>query len=151
MKSVAENLKPPFLAVIMLDIIEADIDDGPSPSDEMLSIAPVQEGFLGLETTNDKQGRWISVSYWQDEGCFARWRKLGETHVSSQFGGLKLDNACKFRLTKVDDHALTSKPLIANARAVRSSAATFRIEGLSSKIFNAFPAIAGLFGYEHAR
>ena len=106
MKTVAQDLKPPFIAAIMLDVIQADINDGPSPSDEMLSIAPIQKGFMGLETTHDEQGRWISISYWRDETYFTNWRTLGASHVASIFDGMSLDKACKFRISKQEDHIL---------------------------------------------
>ena len=151
MKTVAETLKPPFIAAIMLDTIEANINDGPSPSDEMLSIAPVQKGFLGLETTIDEQGRWISISYWRDEPCFANWRKSGALHVKALFNGLSLDKACKFRLSKVDDNILLSRPLMAEERAIPSSAAAISLRSFGSRVFNAFPVIGELLGNEHAR
>ena len=151
MKSVAENLKSPFVAAIMLDVIEADISYGPSPSDEMLSIAPLQEGFMGLETTYDEQGRWISISYWRDETCVTRWQNFGVNRIADQFEGLSLDKACKFRISKIDDDILISKPLIAEKRAIPSPTAKARIDGFVSKVLSTFPAIAELFGYEHAR
>ena len=151
MKTVAENLKPPFVAAIMLDTIEADINDGPSPSDEMLSIAPVQEGFMGLETTHDDQGRWISISYWRDESCLRAWQKSGASRVAQKFKGVKLDKACKFRISKVNNHVLISKPLIAQKRAIPSSSAIVSGSRFGSKVFNAFPALAEVLGYEHAR
>ena len=151
MKTLAEKLNPPFIAVIMLDIMEANINDGPSPSDEMMSIAPAQEGFLGIETTHDDQGRWISISYWRDEICLKHWRKNGADLVARQFQGLELSSACKFRVSKVDDRILVSTPLTAREKAIPSSSAMPQNRGLGSTVISAFPAIAGLFGYEHAR
>ena len=90
MNTVAKSLKPPFIAAIMLDAIQAGGKDGPSPSDELISIAPAQEGFLGLETTCDNQGRWISISYWRDQTCFNGWRNAGSAHVAQLFDGLRL-------------------------------------------------------------
>ena len=121
MKTVAEHLKPPFVAAIMLDVIQAGGDDGPSPSDELVSIAPAQEGFLGLETTCDNQGRWVSISYWR-----------------------------KFRVSNVEEPVMPSRQFMAPERAIPNSARERR-SGFGSKVFNAFPAIAELLGYEHAR
>lgn len=151
MKTIAENLKPSFVAAIMLDAVQAARDDGPSPSDEMVSIAPGRDGFLGLETTKDDQGRWISISYWRDQACFANWRRAGAVHVARLFDGLDLEQACKFRVSRVDEPIPTSKPLMAEERAIPASAPARRDGGLGSKVFNAFPAIAELLGYEHAR
>ena len=150
MKTVAENLKPPFVAAIMLDAIQAGEDDGPSPSDELVSIAPAQEGFLGLETTCDYQGRWISISYWRDQTCFIGWRKAGIAQVARLFDGLDLELACKFRVSNVKEPVMPSKQFIAPERAIPNSTKAPR-SGLGSKVFNALPAIAELLGYEHAR
>ncbi|MBR83667.1 MAG: hypothetical protein CMF66_07105 [Magnetovibrio sp.] len=150
MKTVAEHLKPPFVAAIMLDVIQAGGDDGPSPSDELVSIAPAQEGFLGLETTCDNQGRWVSISYWRDHTCFISWRKAGIAHVARLFNGLDLEAACKFRVSNVEEPVMPSKQFMAPERAIPNSARERR-SGFGSKVFNAFPAIAELLGYEHAR
>jgi len=150
MNTVAENLKPPFIAAIMLDTIQAGGDDGPSPSDELVSIAPAQEGFLGLETTCDDQGRWISISYWRDQTCFNGWRKAGNSHVAQLFNGLRLELACKFRVSNVEEPLMPSKQLMAPERAIPLTAKALE-PGLAAKVFNVFPAIAELFGYEHAR
>jgi len=149
MKTVAENLKPPFVAAIMLDAVQADFEDGPSPSDEMVSLAPSQDGFLGLETTRDDQERWISISYWHDHESFTAWRKAGEVHVARLFNGLDLERACKFRVSKVEEPVFTSKPLTADGPAIPK--AEHQTDGIGSKVFSAFPAIAELLGYEHVR
>ncbi len=149
MKTVAENLKPPFVAAIMLDAIQATPDDGPSPSDEMVSLAPAQKGFLGLETTRDEQNRWISISYWRDQESFNGWRMAGTGHVARKFDGLDLERACKFRVSKVEEPIFTSKPLTAGGPAIPK--VQHRSEGIGSKVFSAFPAIAELLGYEHVR
>ena len=150
MKTVAESLKPPFVAAIMLDTIQAGGDDGPSPSDELMSIAPAQNGFLGLETTCDYQGRWISISYWRDQACFIGWRKAGIAHVAFLFDGLDLELACKFRVSDVKEPVMPSRQFMAPERAIPNSAKAPRFS-FRSKVFNTFPAIAELLGYEHAR
>ena len=150
MKTVAENLKPPFIAAIMLDTIQAGGNDGPSPSDELVSIAPAQEGFLGLETTRDDQDRWISISYWRDQTCFIGWRKAGSEHVARVFGGLALELACKFRVSNVEEPVMPSRQFTAPERAIPNSAKAPK-SGFGSKVFKTFPAIRELLGYEHPR
>jgi len=149
MNTVAENLTPPFVAAIMLDTVEADPADGPSPSDEMVSLAPAQDGFLGLETTHDDQGRWISVSYWRDRESFTAWRRAGTERVAQLFDGLELERACKFRVSEVDEPLFPAKPLKAEVPAIPSGAA--RPGTIGAKVFNVFPAIAEFLGYEHVR
>ena len=151
MRSVAHDIKPPFVAVIMLDLIESSSDEGLSPSDEMISIAPVQEGFLGLETTRNDQGQWISVSYWRDDKCVAGWRKSGIGRINQLFGGLSLENSCKFQSSQINDQTLLSKPLMAQQPAVPSHIVKTQSKSFGSKVLNNFPTIAGFLGYEYAR
>lgn len=156
MKTVAENLKPPFVAAIMLDAVQADANDGPSPSDAMMSLAPKQSGFLGLETTCDDQGRWISISYWQDRESFTAWRKIGADHIASAFHGMDLERACKFRVSIVEAPIAQPRQLKADERAIPTSQIREARPGaggfaLGLKMFAAFPAIAELLGYEHVR
>ena len=151
MRSVAQDINPPFVAVIMLDLLESSADEGPSPSDEMISIAPVQEGFLGLETTRNDQGQWVSVSYWRDDKCVAGWRKSGIGRVNQLFDCLSLENSCKFQSSQINDQKRLSKPLIAEQPAVPSPIVKTQLKSFGSKILNNFPTIAGLLGYEYAR
>ena len=151
MRSVAQDIALPFVAVTMLDLIQSNSEDGLSPSDEMISIAPVQEGFLGLETTRDDQGHWISVSYWRDDTCVAGWRKSGIDRINQLCDGLSLDNSCKFQSSQVNDQALLSRPLMALEPAVPSPIVKTQLKSFGSKVLNTFPSIAGLLGYEYAR
>ena len=151
MRSVAQDIQPPFVAVIMLDLIEANSDEGLSPSDEMISIAPVQEGFLGLETARNDQGQWISVSYWRDEKCVAGWRKSGIGRVNQLFDGLSLENSCKFQSSQINDQTRLSRPLVAQEPAMPSPIVKTQLKSFGSKVLNNFPTIAGLLGYEYAR
>jgi len=151
MRSVTQAITPPFVAVIMLDLIQANLEQGLSPSDEMISIASLQEGFLGLETTRDGQGNWISVSYWRDDTCVAGWRKSGIDRINQLFDGLSLDNSCKFQSSHVNDPSLLSRPLMAQEPAIPSPVVKTQLKSFGSKVLNNFPAIAGLLGYEYAR
>ena len=151
MKSVAHDITPPFVAVIMLDLMEANSGEGLSPSDEMISIASNQEGFLGLETTCDNQGHWISVSYWRDDTCVAGWRKSGSDRIAQLFDGLSLDNSCKFQSSRVNGQTLLPKPLIAREPAVPSPIVKTQLKSFGLKVLNIFPGIVGLLGYEYAR
>jgi len=117
----------------------------------MISIASNQEGFLGLETTRDNQGHWISVSYWRDDTCVAGWRKSGSDRIAQLFDGLSLDNSCKFQSSRVNGQTLLSRPLIAREPAVPSPIVKTQLKSFGLKVLNIFPGIAGLLGYEYAR
>ena len=148
MNTVAENLKPPFIAAILLDIDEQPGRADIAPSDEMISLAPAQAGFLGLETTHDSSERWIAITYWRDDESFKAWRQTGAKRIA-EVCGVDLDSVCKFRVSKVDQPLYPKKNLTAKLPAVpdhnRGQA------GIGAVIFSAFPAIAEFLGYEHVR
>ena len=54
MESLAENLTPPYYTAV-LNNIKGGLKDAEhvAPTDEMVTIATRQPGFLGLETTRD--------------------------------------------------------------------------------------------------
>ncbi len=74
MGNLAENLIPPYYEAVLKETQEGLKDkDHVAPSDEMVTLATRQHGFLGLETARNKKGKQITVSYWKDiyaiEGC----------------------------------------------------------------------------------
>ena len=79
MGSLAENLEPPFYAAILNDNnlgLEDETHIG--PTDEMVSLAPRQPGFMGLETSRDDKGHWVAISYWRDKSDIEAWRSKGD-------------------------------------------------------------------------
>ncbi|MBT3911245.1 MAG: hypothetical protein HOB37_14575 [Rhodospirillaceae bacterium] len=148
LKTVAEELTPPFVAAIMLDLIQdKNGATGPSPSDELVSLAPSREGFLGLETTLDSGNRWISASYWRSRKDYNAWIKAGQERVSTIFDDMDLSQACKFRVSEVNETLYPEKALKAGDRAIPKQSQP----NLGHKVFNVFPAIAEFLGYEHVR
>ena len=146
-KTVAEDLKPPFVAAIMLDVDEQPGRTDFAPSDEMVSLAPKQPGFLGLETTHDTANRWIAVSYWADEESFKGWQAAGQRHLAEVCGGVDLASVCKFRVSRVDEPLGEKKSQKAELPALPKG----RAAGLGAGVLGAFPAIAEVLGYEHVR
>ena len=67
MGRLAENLTPPYYAAVLNENQSGVKDEEHvAPADEMVTLAPRQPGFLGLETARDKKGEPITVSYWRD-------------------------------------------------------------------------------------
>ena len=103
MASLVNKLKPPFYVAIINDGENIKtFDDGISPTDEMVSIAPHQPGFLGLETTWSKQGRWVTVSYWADIDSEKAWEHKGDNRIRKQFGGQALKETCAIRVSQIN-------------------------------------------------
>ena len=55
-------------------------------ADRMLQLAAQQDGYLGVESVRDADGTGITVSYWRDRDCIARWRAVTE-HLAAQEQG----------------------------------------------------------------
>ncbi|MEE8352528.1 MAG: hypothetical protein V3R37_10115, partial [Rhodospirillales bacterium] len=62
MGRLAEYLTPPYFEAT-LNEMQGNFkdDDHIAPADEMVTIAPRQQGFLGLETVHDKKGETKTV------------------------------------------------------------------------------------------
>ena len=149
MASLVNKLKPPFYVAIINDGENIKtFDDGISPTDEMVSIAPHQPGFLGLETTWDKQGRWVTVSYWADIDSEKAWEHKGDNRIRKQFGGQALKETCAIRVSQINYKIRSIKELRAGILAITKSSMSASIGAL---VFSAFPMIAELLGRESVR
>jgi len=146
MASLVEKLIPPFYAAMINDGENIKtFDDEISPTDEMVSIAPHQPGFLGLETTWDKQGKWVTVSYWADMDSEKAWEHKGDNQIREKFSGQALKETCAIRVSLVNCKIGSLKKLCSGIRATPESSMSASIGAL---YFIAFPMIAELLGYE---
>ena len=104
MESLAENLTPPYYTAV-LNENKGDLKDAEhiAPTDEMVTIATRQPGFLGLETTRDKKGEIIMVSYWRDVDAIEGWINVGEININDRFG-VGLANACGIEISLVEEN-----------------------------------------------
>ena len=146
MGSLAERIDPPFYAAILNDNTHKRLEDANhlAPTDEMVSLAPGQPGFLGLETSKDQKGRWVAVSYWRDMNALNAWEQRGDFEIRKRFGGASLSDTCALRITKVNRKLGPSKPLRASEPALTPSSVS--LFGMAA--FGLFGILAGLFGYE---
>ena len=149
--TLAETLEPPFVAAVLGDtaIVQHLNECERRPSDEMVSMAPSQEGFLGLETARDDNGRWLSVSYWRDMQAYTNWRKACAQHLAELFPESHLESLCHIRVANVEQPiaAARTRELRADIPVVTSKASKFR----GTRLIDAFPSIKGLFAHVHAR
>ena len=149
MVSLVNKLKPPFyVAIINNGENIKTFDDGISPTDEMVSIAPHQPGFLGLETTWDKQGKWVTVSYWADMDSEKAWEHKGDNQIREKFSGQALKETCAIRVSQINYKIRSIKELRAGILAIPESSIAASIGAL---VFSAFPMIAELLGHEAVR
>ena len=100
---IAKGLSPPFIIAILRDteVAEKLANFEPRPSDEMVSLAPSQKGFLGVETTCDEERRWLSVSYWQDLTAYSTWQQVGAKRIVEVFPGTSFESLCRVKVANV--------------------------------------------------
>lgn len=146
MPSLAENLKPPFYAAIINDEDpRKTLDDELTPTDEMVSLAPSQPGFLGLETTWDQSGKWITIAYWADIQSEKAWEQRGDSEIRKLFNGQALTETCSIKVSKINHKIGPNKTLRAGMPAIPQSS---MVASLSAFALSAFPSIANLLGHE---
>ena len=104
MESLEANLTPPYYTAV-LNEIKGGLKDAEHvvPTDEMVTIATRQPGFLGLETTRDKKGEIIMVSYWRDVDAIEGWINVGEIHINHHFG-VGLTDSCGIEISLVEEN-----------------------------------------------
>lgn len=104
MESLAENLTPPYYTAVLNETKDGMKDaDHIAPTDEMVTIATRQPGFLGLETSRDKKGEKILVSYWKDVDAIEGWINAGEININHRFG-VGLADACGIEISLVEEN-----------------------------------------------
>lgn len=72
MDGIAATPAPPYYAVIFTSLRAADLRGYAETADEMKSLAVLQDGFLGMESTGEKIG--MTVSYWRDLESVRKWK-----------------------------------------------------------------------------
>lgn len=70
-------------------------------SRRMEELARLQPGFLGMESVRDAEGRGITVSYWEDEECIARWKRDAEHGLAQELGRSRWYSSYVLRVCRV--------------------------------------------------
>ena len=154
MGSLAEKLDPPFYAAILNDNTEQRLENAEhlAPSDEMVSLAPGQPGFLGLETTEDQTGKYIAVSYWRDMDALKAWEQRGDFEIRKRFAGVGLKETCALRISKVSEKLRPNAPRSPSSnkhlRAIAPVVTPSTLTTMGSGLVGLFIVLAGVFGYE---
>ncbi|MEE9329893.1 MAG: antibiotic biosynthesis monooxygenase [Parvularculaceae bacterium] len=86
MSRFAENLTPPYMAVIFTNHLTSDDPAYGVTAARMVELAQDVTGFLGLESTRDEDGFGITVSYWRDVEAIKIWRAQ-VNHLAAQAKG----------------------------------------------------------------
>lgn len=144
---IAKDLTPPFIVAILhdTDVARKIASFEPRPSDEMVSLAPSQKGFLGIETARDEKGRWLSVSYWQDIAAYNTWRQACARRITEIFPGKSLESLCRVKVADITRPLVTkhTHQLKADKPATSKSHYSNRI----SRFSKLMPSIMEYFGH----
>ena len=148
---LAESLTPPFVVAVLRDteVSKNLANFEHRPSDEMVSLAPSQKGFLGVETTRDDEGQWLSVSYWQDITTCNSWRQVCARRIVEVFPGTSFESLCRVKVANIKEPIVFehTRHLKAHKPATTKSNDTNRIPRIS----NLLPSIMEFFGHVSIR
>ncbi|GAA0356368.1 antibiotic biosynthesis monooxygenase family protein [Bacillus horti] len=84
MSGIAQTLKPPYYAVIFTSERTEGTQGYGEMAEEMVKLASIQPGFLGVESA--REGLGITVSYWESLEAIQKW-KQNERHLIAQSKG----------------------------------------------------------------
>lgn len=103
MGSLAETLRPPYYAAVVTPV-GGDIDlPGRLAMDELISLAPRLDGFLGLETGRLDDGRGAAVCYWKTPAAIQSWKTRVLTQMMEEVSlkNRRIEDACAIEVTRI--------------------------------------------------
>jgi heme-degrading monooxygenase HmoA len=97
---ISKTIKPPYYAVIFTSI-RTDGDNGYNAmAEEMVQLANIQDGFLGIESAREEIG--ITVSYWKDLESIKKWKENSLHKIAQEKGRLEWYKSFKTRIALVE-------------------------------------------------
>ena len=102
MEILLENLDPPYYTAKLNEVQKGIKDrDEIAPTDEMVTLAMRQKGFLGLNSSRDKKGEKKTVSYWRNLDDIEKWINAGDYKINHRFG-IGLAETCSIDILLVE-------------------------------------------------
>ena len=97
---IAQTPVPPYYAVIFTSV-RTDGDQGYAEmADQMVELASLQDGFLGVESARNDVG--ITVSYWRDLASIQKWKEHTEHALAREKGRTVWYSQFKTRICLVE-------------------------------------------------
>lgn len=97
---IASTPMPPYYAVIFSSLRTSENEGYEVMSEQMVQLAAVQPGFLGVESARDGLG--ITVSYWASLESIQNWKQQADHLEAQQKGRSSWYRAYKTRICKVE-------------------------------------------------
>ena len=99
---IAEAVGVGAYAVVFTSLRTSGDDGYEQTSEEMVSLAVSQPGYLGMESARDVDGLGITVSYWSDEDAIRRWREHADHLTAQRAGRERWYRAYRIRVCRVE-------------------------------------------------
>jgi len=101
--STAMRPSAPYYAVIFTSQRTTDDETGYARmAERMDQLARQQPGFLGVESSRDKDGSGITISYWTDLASIRAWRDNSEHRSAQEKGKQKWYESFHVRICRVE-------------------------------------------------
>ncbi len=98
--AISKTPSPPYYAVIFTSKSSNNQRGYEEMAEEMVELARLQDGFLGIESAREEIG--ITVSYWRDLDAIQKWKMNMEHQVARKKGKSMWYEAFKVRIAKVE-------------------------------------------------
>jgi heme-degrading monooxygenase HmoA len=95
--------EPPYWAVIFTsERTSEDVTGYEQTAAEMVALASVQPGFLGVDAARETDGVGITVSYWESLDAIQKWRCHADHQAAQKLGREKWYRAYNLRVARVE-------------------------------------------------
>lgn len=91
-----------YYAVIFTSTKKIDSEAYTLMSEKMLNLSQQQQGFLGLDSVRDMNGKGITVSYWQTLDDIKNWKANSQHQIAQKLGQENWYSEYSVRICKVE-------------------------------------------------
>jgi heme-degrading monooxygenase HmoA len=105
---IADTPETPYYAVIFTSMRTEGDNGYDNMSGQMMELAKLQDGFLGVESARNEIG--ITVSYWKDLASINKWRENSDHKIAREKGRGVWYKSFKTRIAKVESDYDFRKP-----------------------------------------
>ncbi len=97
---IANTPKPPYYCVVFTSLVSNDTSGYAEMAQQMLKLAAIQKGYLGIESAREELG--ITVSYWKDLESIKNWKANSKHLIAQKYGKEKWYSDFSVRIAKVE-------------------------------------------------
>ena len=106
MEQLHLTLAPPFYIAKLYDKTPKNLkmhNCHVAAFDQLVSLAPNQPGFLGLETRKENNGQWVTTTFWKNLKSLKSWKDTGDKKIRALFPDAELNSIYVLKRTKVSN------------------------------------------------